>query len=358
MSLSNPINIATASVESIYERLCWLYASFRSTFVHNANGQSYPLSDITQLSRAKIPLPERFDEMIDYQQNEVVHDLKMEDVLCTCDDWVSRGRLEDTMRDDRDSEGKLLYITMEGVAYRDPETAANQLLHSLHHLKKFPVYLLGPANDMIGTIIMNAFETVAPPNRAPLSWIHDLQRTEVVLQNELSVNRLDVAQRPVKLMKCPLTDFDTFAAFRKSTAIAYSLWERAYEAQYDQQTSEWVTQLVEYQFDSTKILEAGPLRDKLFKVISWAKARSISGTRLSPMEVMSPIKKIFVEIGDFKLKAPAQHQLVRVGLDGPMHTKLINRQFGLVRSLNPVPYNEEALPMSYNAWDFYRRPNL
>ena len=63
MSFSNPINIATASVESIYERLCWLYASFRSTFVYNANGQSYPLSDITQLSRAKIPFPERFDEI-------------------------------------------------------------------------------------------------------------------------------------------------------------------------------------------------------------------------------------------------------------------------------------------------------
>ena len=66
MSFSNPINVATASVEIIYERLCWLYASFRSTFVYNANGQSYPLSDIKQLSRAKIPFPERFDEMIDY----------------------------------------------------------------------------------------------------------------------------------------------------------------------------------------------------------------------------------------------------------------------------------------------------
>ena len=90
--------------------------------------------------------------------------------------------------------------------------------------------------------------------------------------------------------------------------------------------------MVEYQFEATKTLEAGPLRDKLFKVISWAKARSISGpgTRLSPMEVMNPIEKIFVENGDLKLKAPAQHQLVRVGLDGPMHTELINQQFGLV----------------------------
>ena len=72
MSFSNPINVATASVESIYERLCWLYATFKSTFVYNASGKSYQLSDITQLSRAKIPYPARFEEMIDYKQNEVV----------------------------------------------------------------------------------------------------------------------------------------------------------------------------------------------------------------------------------------------------------------------------------------------
>ena len=251
----------------------------------------------------------------------------MEDVLCTWKDWESRGRLDHTMRDDCDHGGQLLYITMEGVAYRDPEVMANKLLY---HVRKFPTYLLGPSNTMIGTIFANAFETIAPPSRATLSWVHELQRAEVALQNALSISRLDVAQRLLKVMKFLLKNFDTFATFRKSTAIAYSLWERAYEAQYDQQTSEWVTQLVEYQFEATKTLEAGPLRDKLFKVISWAKARSISGTRLSPMEVMSPIEKIFVEIGDLKLKAPAQHQLVRVGLDGPMHTELINRQFGII----------------------------
>ena len=27
MSFSNPINVATASMEHIYERLCWLYAT-------------------------------------------------------------------------------------------------------------------------------------------------------------------------------------------------------------------------------------------------------------------------------------------------------------------------------------------
>ena len=31
MSFSNPINIATATMEQIYERLCWVYAALRST---------------------------------------------------------------------------------------------------------------------------------------------------------------------------------------------------------------------------------------------------------------------------------------------------------------------------------------
>ena len=76
MSLSNPSNAATASMEHIYERLCWLYATFRSTFVYDAIGQPYPLL-------AKIPHPELFNEMIDYKQNEVVQELQMKDVLCT-----------------------------------------------------------------------------------------------------------------------------------------------------------------------------------------------------------------------------------------------------------------------------------
>ena len=103
MSFSNPINVATASMEQIYERLCWIYSTFRSTFVYDAVGKSYPLSDITQLT--KIPYPERFNEMIDYKQNEVIHwqDLQMKDVLCTWEDWIFRGRFYYKMQDHRDN---------------------------------------------------------------------------------------------------------------------------------------------------------------------------------------------------------------------------------------------------------------
>ena len=209
MSFSNPINVATASMEHIYERLCCLFATFRSTFVYDAIGQPYPLSDITQLSRAKIPYPELFKDMIDYKQNE---ELQMKDVLCTREDWISRGRLDYTIWDDHDEEGQELFISMEGVSYREPDVTAKQLLF---HVKKFPIYLLAPSNLIIGKTVSSAFEVMAPPSRATLSWVHELQRTEVALQNALSINRLTVARSLVKAMKRLQKEFDNFATFRQ-----------------------------------------------------------------------------------------------------------------------------------------------
>ena len=108
MVFSNLINIVTATMEQIYERLCWIYSALRSTVVHGAIGNSYPLSVITQLTRAKIPYPERFDEMIDSEQNEVIQDLQTKDLLCTREDWIFRGRLYYPMQDHRDNEGNYI----------------------------------------------------------------------------------------------------------------------------------------------------------------------------------------------------------------------------------------------------------
>ena len=40
-----------------------------------------------------------------------------------------------------------------------------------------------------------------------------------------------------------------------------------------------------------------------------------------------------------------------------MHTELINRQFGLIRQLNPVLFDEESVSLSYEPWEFFRGPN-
>ena len=87
----------------------------------------------------------------------------------------------------------------------------------------------------------------------------------------------------MEAMKHRLKDFDNFATFLQSTAIAYILWERAFGAQFDQQTAEWATQLIEYQLAATDTLEAGPLRDNLLEVITGLKARSICGRRIASM---------------------------------------------------------------------------
>ena len=120
MVFSNPINIATATMEQIYERLCWVYAALRSTVIFDAIGNSYQLSVLTQLTRGKIPYPERFNEMRDYVQTGIVQNLQINDVLCTKSDWVRIGRLYHTMPEYYDEQGQELFISIEGAPIREP----------------------------------------------------------------------------------------------------------------------------------------------------------------------------------------------------------------------------------------------
>ena len=205
MVFSNPINIATATMEQIYERLCWVYAALRSTVIFDAIGNSYQLSVLTQLTRGKIPYPERFNKMRDYVQTGIVQNLQINDVLCTKSDWARISRLYHTMPEYYDEQGQELFISMEGAPLREPEIIAKQIILQLNN---FPIYLLAASNTMIGKIVSNAFEIIAPPARVSVFWLHELQRTEAVFQNMLSTNRHAVGHNLVLAMKRQLTKFD------------------------------------------------------------------------------------------------------------------------------------------------------
>ena len=112
MVFGNPINIATATMEDIYERLCWLYATVRSTIVCDGTGKYHSLSDLTELSRAKIPYSEQFVNRFDYEQNSILRDLQTKDILCTKSDWMSRGRDPLTMADHYDCKGHEVLINI------------------------------------------------------------------------------------------------------------------------------------------------------------------------------------------------------------------------------------------------------
>jgi hypothetical protein len=109
------INIVTAAMKNIYERLCWLYVITRSTLVCDAIGNSYPLSVLTELSENQIPYLENFVNQSDYGQKSILKDLQMKVVPCARTTGVIQGRYPATMAGLRDAKGIERFIVREGV---------------------------------------------------------------------------------------------------------------------------------------------------------------------------------------------------------------------------------------------------
>ena len=125
-------------------------------------------------------------------------------------------------------------------------------------------------------------------------------------------------------MKRSIKSFDDFATFRQTTSIAYSIWERAYGMQYDQQTAVWTSQLVEYQLEAADKLEDGKLRDQLLRAYGRFRTKSLEGRPISPIDVMNSINNFVADKVD--LKTPNNHCLERTGFGLQPITSLVNRQ--------------------------------
>ncbi len=89
MSFCIPINITTAVMEGIYERLCCTYITVKNTLVYDHVGNTYHLSELTALLEGRIPYPEQFTNKFDYEQKPLLQDLRMKDVLRT--NWIKQG---------------------------------------------------------------------------------------------------------------------------------------------------------------------------------------------------------------------------------------------------------------------------
>ncbi len=71
MSFCIPVNIATAAMEDIYERLCWLYTTVQNTLLYDHRGNTHYLSDLTELSEGKVPYPGQFANKPNYEQKSL-----------------------------------------------------------------------------------------------------------------------------------------------------------------------------------------------------------------------------------------------------------------------------------------------
>ena len=90
MSFGISINIATAAMEGIYERLCWIYITVitLNTLVYDKVGSTYHLSELTELLEGRFPYPEQFANKLDYEQKSLLQDLRMKDVVRT--NWIKQ----------------------------------------------------------------------------------------------------------------------------------------------------------------------------------------------------------------------------------------------------------------------------
>ncbi len=75
MSFSIPIIIATVAREEIDERLRWIYITVKNTLVYEHVGNTYHLSELTELSEGRIQYPGQFAKKSDYEQNSLLQDL-------------------------------------------------------------------------------------------------------------------------------------------------------------------------------------------------------------------------------------------------------------------------------------------
>ncbi len=92
----------------------------KNTIVYDHIGFNYYLSDLTELSKRKIPYPGQFADKPDYEQRSLLQDLQMKDVLSTRTDWINQGRDPSTMNAHQYADGEETFITIDGISLRDP----------------------------------------------------------------------------------------------------------------------------------------------------------------------------------------------------------------------------------------------
>jgi hypothetical protein len=90
MSLGIPNNFATAAMEEIYKRLCWICINVK-TLVYDHVGNTYQLSDLTELSEGRIPNPAQLYKKPVFEQKSLLQDLRMIDILYTRTNWIKQG---------------------------------------------------------------------------------------------------------------------------------------------------------------------------------------------------------------------------------------------------------------------------
>ncbi len=150
----------------------------------------------------------------------------MKDIHCIRTDWINLGReqykLELCLYEDRDEK----YVSIEGVPYQNPMCRAGYLMK---RVQDSPTYLLEPSNRVIGDVLGRAFEPLAlPSTQVTLSWVLELLRIDIALQNKLNQDPDAVNEGLIEAIQTNMLEYSSFVKVKKSLSIFIILWEKTF----------------------------------------------------------------------------------------------------------------------------------
>jgi hypothetical protein len=178
------VNHHSATTEQLFERLGWFYTTAKQMTSFNADGYPHRISNLIHLLRGCIPFPTSFALRYNYDQKvSFIRSLTVQDICLTYKYWINLGRLPESMSDQLDSRGQWPYLSMEGPPLRINLIESSS---TLNQLKKFPIFLLDTWNQRIGQILETVIRSLPPQSSNTLSYLFQLQRVEIVLQNALT----------------------------------------------------------------------------------------------------------------------------------------------------------------------------
>jgi hypothetical protein len=77
--------------------------------------------------------------------------------------------------------------------------------------------------------LWGAFEPLEPPSaQVTLSWLRELQRIEITLQNKLIQDLDAVHTGLIEVMQTKMVDYSSFVKVKKSLSIFINLWEKTF----------------------------------------------------------------------------------------------------------------------------------
>ena len=205
--ISKPINLIKAKLEERYDgAMFWFYTTIQA-ILFDANNFCYRISQLAQLTS-----PERLDQMnyvgqqeeslqqivlipreeslpqivsCNYYHNAILQNLSEQDTCFDSKDLIDRERNVVDQYDQRDSKGKMSFISFKEGFPKDYLQLARNVLNQLP--AKFPANSVAPSNE-----VWNIGNRIFAPilvQQHELTAIQQLQRYAIFFRNVLASNQ-------------------------------------------------------------------------------------------------------------------------------------------------------------------------